>query len=69
MSAVNRVPVLFESDDECCGCGACVSVCPKDAISMQPNRYGFAYPRIDESLCIGCRMCLQVCAFKYDLNH
>lgn len=62
------VPVLYGSASECCGCGACVSVCPKDAIAMKPDGYGFPYPRIDEDLCVGCRMCLKVCAFKRDLS-
>lgn len=57
-----KVPVLFVSESECCGCGACSSVCPKDAIDMLPNRYGFLYPRINADLCIGCRMCVRVCS-------
>lgn len=60
------VPVLYGADSECCGCGACVSVCPKDAIAMRPDRYGFLYPHIDEDVCIACRLCLKVCAFKRD---
>lgn len=60
------VPVLYTTDSECCGCGACVSVCPKDAIAMYPDRYGFLYPRINEAACIGCCLCLKVCAFKRD---
>ena len=29
---------------ECTGCGACVSICPKQAITMQPDAEGFLYP-------------------------
>lgn len=64
---VKSVPVLCESDSECCGCGACASVCPRDAVTMLPNRYGFLYPHVDIETCIGCRICLKVCAFKRDL--
>ena len=63
------VPALYVSDFECCGCAACASVCPRGAIVMCPNRYGFLYPRVDENACIGCRLCLKVCAFKQDLTN
>ena len=32
---------------ECTGCGACVSICPKQAITMQPDAEGFLYPKVD----------------------
>lgn len=64
----NSVPILYEDDSECCGCGACVSVCPKNAITMQPDCYGFLYPSIDGDACIRCRLCLKVCAFNIDLR-
>ena len=32
---------------ECTGCGACVSICPKQAIVMQPDTEGFLYPKVD----------------------
>lgn len=62
------VPELYASDSECCGCGACLSACPKDAITMQPDRFGFLYPHINENICVACRLCLKVCAFKRDLG-
>lgn len=42
--------VLFENKKICCGCGACASICPKGAISMQPDNHGFIYPVIDSGL-------------------
>lgn len=62
------IPVLFVDDSECCGCGACVVACPKGAISMVPNRYGFLYPKIAEATCVRCGKCLSVCAFKKRLG-
>lgn len=46
---------------ECTGCSACYSICPKQAISMQPDREGFQHPIIDQDLCIDCDACLKVC--------
>ena len=48
----------------CCGCGACSNVCPKGAITMQEDENGFIYPKIDESKCIKCGLCLKTCAYK-----
>ncbi len=63
-----KPPVLYSDDSECCGCSACFAVCPRRAIAMEPNRYGFLYPRIDEALCVACGKCLAVCAFKRRLG-
>lgn len=54
----------------CCGCTACASICPHDAISMKPDVMGFLYPLVDESKCIECGLCEKVCAFneKYDTS-
>lgn len=46
---------------ECFGCGACVQVCPKDAISMWTDQEGFSYPEVDDTRCIQCNCCHQVC--------
>ena len=45
----------------CSGCAACYAVCPRKAISMQPDEEGFAYPHIDESLCVHCGLCARAC--------
>ena len=52
--------------DDCCGCTACVSICPRQAITMKPDSLGFLYPEVDESLCIDCGRCVKVCSFKKD---
>ncbi len=54
---------LYERSEDCCGCTACMSICPKDAITMAADKEGFLYPQIDEALCIECDLCTQVCAF------
>lgn len=47
--------------NECYGCTACSSVCPKEAITMLPSNEGFLYPNIDNELCVDCSLCLKVC--------
>lgn len=47
--------------NECCGCCACVNICPKKAIVMEENDKGFNYPVIDQIKCINCGMCKNVC--------
>lgn len=54
------MPKLVEWD-KCCGCGACASKCPKDALRMQPNQEGFLHPAIDNNLCVECGACEKVC--------
>ncbi len=55
---------LFQDKSSCCGCGACASVCAKEAITMCPDENGFLYPVIDEAKCIECGRCQTVCAYQ-----
>lgn len=45
----------------CCGCTACMNICPKAAIKMEADFEGFLYPQVDESKCINCGLCEKVC--------
>ena len=45
----------------CTGCAACRNGCPKDAISMAPDKEGFSYPVVDPHLCIRCGHCTAIC--------
>lgn len=54
------------SKQECCGCGACYSICPKNAISMKYDEEGFEYPVIDDKICVNCNSCSKVCPVQ---NH
>lgn len=55
---------LFNSKQDCCGCTACKSICPEQAISMLPDEEGFLYPEINCNLCVECGLCKKVCAFQ-----
>lgn len=57
-------PILFENEYDCCGCGACMNICPAHAISLVENRKGFLFPQIDDKKCTGCGLCKTVCAFQ-----
>ena len=60
------VPDLCSEKAMCCGCAACYSICPVEAISMIADEKGFWYPEIDEGICIRCQQCLNICVFKKD---
>ncbi len=62
--AESKMIELYKSKDDCCGCGACMNACPRKAITMKEDEYGFIYPVIDQNLCIGCHACNNACAFQ-----
>ena len=53
--------IKINQKQNCSGCHACVSVCPKHCISMVEDNEGFLYPQVDEPNCISCGMCEKVC--------
>lgn len=55
---------LFNSPGECCGCMACMALCPQGAIEMRADSKGFMYPHIISNLCTGCMKCMRLCSFK-----
>lgn len=54
---INNVGML------CCGCGACLGICPVNAISMELVKEGFYKAVVDQRFCIHCGKCLGVCPF------
>ena len=48
----------------CCGCTACESICPHNAIQMEADGLGFLYPKINNDLCVDCGLCQKVCKFQ-----
>lgn len=52
---------------KCCGCGACVSICPRQCIVLKKDdTEGFLYPEVDSSLCCHCDACERVCPMLND---
>lgn len=56
--------ISVEEKEKCCGCGACVNVCPRDAIVNKTDEYGFVYPNVNKDLCVECGLCLNACDFQ-----
>lgn len=49
------------SKEQCCGCSACLHICPKQSISFKEDKEGFLYPKVNIDTCIGCGLCEKVC--------
>lgn len=62
-----EIVTLFDEKKDCCGCGACMNICPRQAITMEADEYGFYYPNINADKCISCKLCKNVCG--YQLSH
>lgn len=64
-----NVSVIEKKD--CCGCTACMCICPINAIHMCRDEQGFDYPLVDSAHCVECGLCLTVCQksveYKYNV--
>ena len=47
--------------EKCAGCFACYNICPKNAIEMIEDEYGYIYPKVNREKCIDCNLCKKVC--------
>lgn len=59
---------IVKNIEECCGCTACSSICPVNAIEMKADSLGFFYPEVNQNICIGCNACEEVCQFVDSYN-
>ena len=53
--------IILAKPNQCTGCGACVSVCPTNSITMREDNEGFLQPCIDSKTCIACHKCEKTC--------
>lgn len=51
---------------KCCGCSACINICPNKCITFEEDNEGFCYPIVNEKQCINCGLCEKVCPFLFD---
>ena len=61
---MNNKKIDLYNNEKCCGCGACMNACPRDAITMKENEQGFIFPIIDSAKCISCGNCIRVCGYN-----
>ena len=52
---------MLVEKEKCCACRACVQICPKGAISVVYDKFGFERISIDEQSCVKCGACESVC--------
>lgn len=53
---------------KCCGCTACVHICPVKCIEIKEDEEGFLYPAICKEKCINCHKCETVCPIENSRN-
>ncbi len=53
--------IAIKNKSNCCGCGACESICPKQCLALHKDEFGFYYPKIEKDACIDCGACEKVC--------
>ena len=61
----NKNSDVFPLTRTCCGCGACMSICPTNSVRIIKNSYGFMEATCDTSTCINCEACKTVCPMCY----
>lgn len=53
---------------KCANCGACMNICPKDAISLDVSGDFYRYV-VDETKCVDCGACVKSCPVNYPVLH
>lgn len=53
--------IEIKDKKDCCGCMACLQVCPQSCITTYEDNEGFIYPQVKRESCINCSLCEHVC--------
>lgn len=53
--------IYIQDKHNCCGCAACVQVCPMQCITFDEDEQGFRYPLVERAHCVDCGLCEKVC--------
>ena len=53
--------IQIKDKSKCCGCNACVLICPEKCIVMKEDREGFLYPEVQLEKCTDCGLCEKIC--------
>ena len=52
---------ILQIRNTCTGCGACVSACTNEALTLRYDDEGFYFPQLDEQRCVRCHLCEKAC--------
>lgn len=53
--------ISIKRKEDCCGCEACLQICPIKCIKYIYDHEGFLYPVIEEKKCVDCGECEKTC--------
>ncbi|MDO5148127.1 MAG: polysaccharide pyruvyl transferase family protein [Oscillospiraceae bacterium] len=59
---------IHRNNSMCCGCGACKTVCPCNAVQIKMDKDGFYSAFVDNDKCVSCGKCTKVCPYMIDRN-